>query len=63
MRGGFRKGAGRPRKEISDQIKPKVKSIKFNNSEQYLLDYIENFEGNNFSDKIKKMIKEKIEKK
>ncbi len=63
MKGGVREGAGRPKKIAEEKTRYVVKSIKFKENEQYILDYIENCEGKNFSDKLKKILIQKIEKK
>lgn len=63
MRGGSRKGAGRPKKSKEEKVKYIIKTIKFRNEEKEILDYINNFFGNNFSEKLKNIIKEKLEKK
>ncbi|MCS5420297.1 MULTISPECIES: hypothetical protein [Psychrilyobacter] len=63
MKGGARDGAGRPKKSDEEKAEYTIKSIKFKKCEKYILEYIESCEGKNFSDKLKKIILEKIEKK
>lgn len=63
MRGGVRKGAGRPEKSEDNKASYTTKTIKFKESEKYLLEYIKGFSGNNFSEKLKNILIEVIEKK
>lgn len=63
MRGGKRIGSGRLEKSESDKAIYIIKTIKFKCNEKYLLEYIENFPGNNFSQKLKNIIIQSIEKK
>ncbi|MGL5798071.1 MAG: hypothetical protein ACRCYT_07690 [Cetobacterium sp.] len=63
MRGGVRKGAGRPEKSEENKATYITKTIKFKENEKYILDYIQSFPGNNFSEKFKKIINHLIEKK
>lgn len=63
MRGGVRKGAGRPEKSENNKATYTTKTIKFKENEKYLLEYIESFPGNNFSEKLKKILIEVFEKK
>lgn len=63
MRGGVRKGAGRPEKSEDNKANYITKTVKFKASEKYILEYIENFPGNNFSEKLKNILICSIEKK
>ncbi|MEG0584476.1 MAG: hypothetical protein RR476_07900 [Cetobacterium sp.] len=63
MRGGVRKGAGRPEKSKDNKATYTTKTIKFKDNEKYILEYIEGFPGNKFSEKLKKILIDKIEKK
>lgn len=63
MRGGFRKGAGRPVKSENEKVKYTVKTVKFKKEEKYILDYIQEYNGQSFSEKLKNILKEIIEKK
>jgi len=63
MKGGLREGAGRPKKNNKDKASYKSKTIKFKETEEELLNFIEGYQGKNFSDKIKNIIKFMIEKK
>lgn len=63
MKGGARPGSGRPSKPEEDKAVYIAKTIKFKEEEQYILDYIENSKGKNFSDKLKNIIIKTIEKK
>lgn len=63
MRGGVRKGAGRPEKPEDNKASYITKTIKFKESEKYLLEYIKGFSGDNFSEKLKNILIKAIEKK
>lgn len=63
MRGGSRKGAGRPMKSESEKVKYTVKTVKFKKEEKYILDYIQEYSGQSFSEKLKNILIEAIEKK
>lgn len=63
MKGGARDGAGRPKKSKEEKAEYTIKSIKFKECEKYILEYIDGCEGKNFSDKLKKIVLEKVEKK
>ena len=63
MKGGVRKGAGRPKKKIEEKAKYTIKTIKFKEEEKFIIEYIESYDGKNFSDKLKKVILENFEKK
>jgi len=57
MKGGFRQGSGRPKKNEKDKVKYITKTIKFKESEKDLLNFIEKYNGNNFSERLKNIIK------
>lgn len=63
MRGGVRKGAGRPSKDKLNRATYITKTIKFKIEEKFILEYIEKSEGKNFSEKLKKIIVNFFEKK
>lgn len=63
MRGGARKGAGRHPKDENDKIKYITKTIKFKEEEKFILEYVDKTNGKNFSEKLKKILIEFIEKK
>ena len=63
MRGGARKGAGRPSKDKSSRVTYITKTIKFKMEEKYILEYIEKSEGKNFSEKLKKILIDAFENK
>lgn len=63
MKGGSREGAGRPKKKEEDKASYICKTIKFKETEEELVNYIEKYKGKNFSDKLKNIIKCMIEKK
>ncbi|WP_291256133.1 hypothetical protein [Fusobacterium sp.] len=63
MRGGARQGAGRHPKDESNKKRYITKTIKFKKEEEFILKYIDEAEGKNFSEKLKKIIVEIIEKK
>ncbi len=62
-KGGSREGAGRPKKNKKDKANYISKTIKFKEAEEELLNFIEGYEGKNFSDKLKNIIKCMVEKK
>jgi len=63
MKGGAREGAGRPNKPEKEKAVYVVKSIKFKEEEQYILDFIDGSPGENFSEKLKNIIINSFEKK
>lgn len=62
-KGGLREGAGRPKKDKKDKANYTSKTIKFKETEEDLLNFIGEYNGRNFSEKLKNIIKYMIEKK